>query len=60
MQAELFGWLPCVFRYKHWGGMYTDSLSQRMYVNIGAGTVGMPARIGATPEITLLTLRCQK
>ena len=60
MQAELFGWSPCVFRYKHWGGMYTDSLSQRMYVNIGAGTVGMPARIGATPEITLLTLRCQK
>lgn len=56
MQTELFGWSPCVFRYKHWGGLYTDSLSHRLYVNIGLGTVGYPARIGANPEITLFTL----
>jgi hypothetical protein len=30
---------------------------RKLYVNIGAGTVGMPMRVGATPEITLLTLR---
>lgn len=28
-----------------------------LYVNRGVGTLGLPARIGANPEITLLTLR---
>jgi predicted MPP superfamily phosphohydrolase len=28
-----------------------------LYVNIGIGTVGFPARIGATPEITVITLK---
>jgi uncharacterized protein len=28
-----------------------------LYVNRGVGTLGIPARIGANPEITLLTLR---
>ena len=28
-----------------------------LYVNIGAGEVAIPARIGATPEVTLFTLR---
>lgn len=28
-----------------------------LYVNIGAGTVGLPMRLGATPEVTLLTLK---
>ncbi len=45
---------PAVFRYKTWGGMYSDSdRAHDLYVNIGIGEVGMPARIGATPEITL-------
>lgn len=57
MQMELFGWSPAVFRYPYWGGLYTDTTGQHLYVNIGAGTVGMPFRIGATPEITLFTLR---
>lgn len=56
MQIELLGQSPARWRYRHWGGMYTDSLNHRLYVNIGAGTVGFPARIGATPEITLFTL----
>lgn len=30
-----------------------------LYVNRGLGTLGVPARLGATPEITLLTLRAQ-
>lgn len=29
----------------------------RLYVNRGLGTLGVPARIGSDPEITLLTLR---
>lgn len=58
MQIEVGGVSPAVFRYPTWGGLYADDDSTHMlYVNIGAGTVGMPARIGATPEITVLTLR---
>lgn len=60
MQAEIAGWSPCVFRYREWGGMYADSLDRKLYVNIGMGTVGFPARIGATPEITLITLHRTK
>ena len=49
---------PAALRYPTWGGLYADDDSTHMlYVNIGAGTVGMPARIGATPEITVITLR---
>jgi predicted MPP superfamily phosphohydrolase len=32
----------------------------RLYVNRGIGTLGVPARLGAPPEITLLTLRSDK
>lgn len=28
-----------------------------LYVNIGTGEVGIPMRIGATPEITVFTLK---
>ncbi len=58
MQLEVGGWSPAVFRYPTWGGLYTsDNSHNKLYVNIGIGTVGMPARIGATPEITLITLK---
>lgn len=57
MQVELFGLSPAVFRYRTWGGLYNDGTEDKqLYVNIGAGTVGFPARVGATPEITLITL----
>ena len=58
MQIEVAGVSPAAMRYPTWGGLYadTDSLHQ-LYVNIGTGTVGMPMRLGATPEITVLTLR---
>lgn len=56
MQMELFGLSPAAFRYPTWGGLYTDSLGRHLYVNIGCGEVGFPARIGATPEITVLRL----
>lgn len=60
MQIELLGWSPAKYRYSTWGGLYNDNREggdHQLYVNIGSGTVGFPARIGATPEITLFTLR---
>ncbi|MDE6323046.1 MAG: metallophosphoesterase [Paramuribaculum sp.] len=61
MQMEVGGISPACFRYDTWGGLYNDSEgSHPLYVNIGVGTVGMPMRLGATPEITVLTLRKKK
>lgn len=57
MQIELCGLSPAVFRYPTWGGTYDDGDDKHLlYVNIGSGEVGIPARIGATPEVTLFTL----
>jgi uncharacterized protein len=36
-------------------GLYRDG-SHSVYVNSGLGTIGVPVRLGASPEITLLTL----
>lgn len=43
------------FIYKEYDGLYTEG-NQHLYINIGLGGT-MPMRIGATPEITLITLR---
>ncbi len=47
---------PARLKYKEWGGLY-DEGRQHLYVNIGMGMVGVPMRMGATPEITLITLK---
>ena len=61
MQGEISGWSPAKYRYPTWGGLYSDdSKRHHLYVNIGSGTVGFPARLGATPEITLITLKKAK
>lgn len=58
MQIEVAGLSPASMRYATWGGMYGDETGRHaLYVNIGVGTVGMPMRLGATPEITLITLK---
>ena len=65
MQTEFrigkWKWSPAVFRYPLWGGLYIKENPRgelmQLYINIGAGEVGMPFRIGAVPEITLITLR---
>lgn len=59
MQIELLGLSPAAFRYPTWGGLYDDGMGRNLYVNIGAGTVGLPMRLGATPEVTILTLHSQ-
>ena len=52
-------WSPASFRYPEWGGAYRED-NQWLYVNIGTGMVGPPMRIGATPEITVITLKKKK
>ena len=53
-------WSPAMYKYDQWAGDYTrpgvDGKPVTCYVNVGSGEVGMPFRIGATPEITLITL----
>lgn len=47
-----------IFHNRAWAGLYTDADStQQLYINIGIGTVGIPMRLGATPQVTLFTLR---
>ena len=54
MQMRLMGFTPSKWIYPECDGRY-DEGSQTLYVNIGLGGT-LPMRIGARPEITLLTL----
>lgn len=57
MQMEVCGVSPSAWRYVTWGGRYDSTDGKRaLYVNIGIGTVAIPMRLGATPEVTLITL----
>jgi len=56
LQVGDWRWSPACWRYPEWGGAYHEG-QQWLYVNIGTGMVGTPMRIGATPEITVITLR---
>lgn len=54
-------WSPSKYRYEQWGGRYDrenpNGEQTSVYVNIGSGAVGMPARLlSAYPEITLIEL----
>lgn len=55
MQVSLLGWCPSSLMFKQYRGLYTRG-EQHLYVNIGLGETIFPARIGARPEITLITL----
>ncbi|MBI1738672.1 MAG: metallophosphoesterase [Acidobacteria bacterium] len=53
---------PARFMTDYVAGLYSQSSkltsqTAHLYVNRGLGTIGVPVRIGAPPEITLLTLR---
>lgn len=56
MQIQIGRHTPASWIFETPWGIYSDSLGHSLYVNRGAGTVGMPMRLGATPEITLITL----
>lgn len=44
-------------KYPNWAGLTSEN-EKYLYVNIGIGEVGVPMRLGATPELTLITLHC--
>lgn len=60
LKAGKWKWSPSQYKYEQWAGLYTDrgktGTPVNCYVNVGSGEVGMPFRIGATPEITVITL----
>jgi len=56
MQTKILGFTPALFVYPENDGLYREG-NQMLYVNIGLGHLLYPMRLGAWPEITLLTLR---
>lgn len=56
MQTRLFGLSPAALVYPEHSGLYQEG-EQMLYVNIGLGHLMYPLRLGAWPEITLLTLK---
>lgn len=58
IQFSMLGWCPCRYLFKQYRGLYSEG-GQSLYVNIGLGETIFPARIGARPEITLITLKRQ-
>lgn len=56
MQLMLFGWSPSKYVYPEWRGMYTEN-KQSLYVSLGVGGALIPFRLGAWPEINVITLR---
>lgn len=54
-QVKLFGWTPANWVFRQTYGRY-DCDGQTLYVNIGLGCTA-PVRIGARPEITVITLK---
>ena len=55
MQCRIWSFAPSRWFFRRSDGAYREG-DQQLYVNIGLGEL-MPFRIGATPEITLITLR---
>jgi predicted MPP superfamily phosphohydrolase len=55
IEAGQFKWSPSQYLYKQWAGLYQKQ-SQHIYVNRGYGFIGMPGRVGISPEITVIEL----
>ncbi|PRZ00986.1 metallophosphoesterase [Marinilabilia salmonicolor] len=51
-----YNWSPAKYKFKRWAGLYQVG-KQFLYVNRGLGYLGMPARVGMPPEITVFTLK---
>lgn len=47
---------PAAMRYPLWGGLHTDRNESKIIINEGIGNVFYPMRIGALPEISVITL----
>lgn len=55
MQFSIFGFSPAKYVYPEHNGLYQEG-KQALFVNIGLGYLMFPMRLGAWPEITVLTL----
>jgi predicted MPP superfamily phosphohydrolase len=55
MQFKLFSCSPAMLMYDEWSGLY-EREKGKLYINDGIGSVGFFARVGANPEITVITL----
>ena len=55
-QFKIFGWSPVALVYNEWSGLYEEN-GRFLYVNEGVGCVPVPYRIGAWPEVSIITLR---
>lgn len=61
LKIRLFGrtFSPAQWLYTRWSGAY-EQAGRTLYINDGTGCVAYPMRLGAYPEITLITLkRCE-
>ena len=56
MQLKIGSFSPSEWFYPEWGGPYYEG-ERALYVSLGAGEVLLPFRIGAWPEINLITLK---
>ncbi len=56
MQFKIGNFSPAVWFYPEWGGFYYEG-QRALYVSLGAGEVLMPFRLGAWPEINVITLQ---
>lgn len=54
-QVRILGWTPASWMFSETYGFYQED-GQTLYVNIGLGCT-VPFRIGANPEITVMTLK---
>jgi predicted MPP superfamily phosphohydrolase len=54
--SDKINFSPASLLYKQWGGLY-EKQGKFLYVNVGLGSVGFPARVGMPPEITVIRLR---
>lgn len=57
MQFRLGDWSPSAWFYPEWSGLYRTAEGRALYVNEGLGSVMIPFRFGAWPEITVITLQ---
>ena len=60
LKYDIFGLSlsPAALMYDEWSGVY-ERKNGKLYINDGIGTVGFFARLGANPEVTVITLLSQ-
>lgn len=56
MQMKVASLSPAALVYDEWSGLY-EREKGKLYINDGIGSVGFFARIGARPEVTVITLK---